>query len=65
VFDPDEAALVLFFNPNDPENIQASLELTVEVYEVAYVSAKNGDEQMQVSNLDLTVAVYDINSNPV
>lgn len=63
-FDPDEAALALFFNPHDAENIQVGLDLTADVYEVIYNSTKSSDENIQAS-LDLNVAVYDTNNNPV
>jgi hypothetical protein len=65
-FDPDEAALVLFVNPHDPENMQVGdITMTCDVGTINFVNAKSGDENMQASNITITVAVYDTLNNPV
>lgn len=61
---PTIGNLALVFNPNGPENIQAALDLTIDVNKVTFIDVKEADENIQAA-LDLTVAVYDINSNPV
>ena len=64
-FDPDEAALTLYINPNDPEQISVGINMTIDVGQIVMVDAKSGDENLQVGSLNMTVAVYDTNSNPV
>lgn len=63
-FTPGAGVAPLFFNPHDPENISASLELSVDVNKVAYQNTKSGDENLQAS-LALSVGVFDTNNNPV
>jgi hypothetical protein len=64
-FDPDEEDLTLFFNPHDPENVEISgVGLTVDVNKVTYVDGKD-DENIEIDSLDMTIAVYDTEENPV
>lgn len=63
-FNPDEENLELFFNPNDAENIGVSVDLAVDVNRVTYYEHKSADENIEV-DVDLSVAVYDTEDNPV
>lgn len=65
-FDPAEANLALFFNPNDAENVSVTPAITVlDVNQVTFMDSQNPDEQVNIGSVSVTTVVYDTLNNQV